>query len=100
MSTEAVESVLSRGMSDTAFADTLFANVEKALAGIDLTAEEVEKFKSISRADFDSILASPEGRKSFTGIRVAQGFKIGNIQQGGGNQTAFPGNHNQTALKI
>jgi hypothetical protein len=66
MSTEAVESVLSRAMSDAAFADTLFANAEKALSGFDLTGEEVEKFKGLSRADFDTLMASPEERKSFS----------------------------------
>jgi hypothetical protein len=66
MSTEAVESVLSRAMSDAAFANTLFANVELALTGFDLTGEEVEKFKGLARADFDTLMASPEERKSFS----------------------------------
>jgi hypothetical protein len=78
MSTEAVESVLSRAMTDTAFADTLFTNVEKGLAGFDLATEELLKFKGMSRADFDALLASPEERKSM------------------GIQT----NHNQTSLQI
>jgi hypothetical protein len=60
MSTEAVDSVLSRAMSDPLFADVLFTDAEKALAGFDLTGEEVEKFKGISRADFDTLMAAPE----------------------------------------
>ena len=72
MSTQGIESVLSRAMSDTTFADSLFANPAQALASFDLTAEEVAKFQGISRADFDAIVsASPEQRKSF-GIGVPQ----------------------------
>ena len=66
MSQQTVESILTRAMSDAAFADSLFANPEKALTGFDLTAEEVAKFNSMSRADFEQFKnASPEERKSF-----------------------------------
>jgi hypothetical protein len=87
MSKEAVESVLSRAMSDPLFADALFADSEQALTGFDLTGEEVEKFKGMSRADFDTLMAAPEERKSF-GVRWGAG--------GGGGGA----NHNQTALKV
>jgi hypothetical protein len=66
MSTQGVESVLSRAMSDPAFADLLFSDPEKALAtlaGFELTAEEIARFKKMSRAEFDEIL-TPEERKS------------------------------------
>jgi len=67
MSTKGIEEVLSRAMSDAAFADVLFADAEKALAGFDLTAEEATKFKGMSRADFEIFAkASPEERKSMT----------------------------------
>ena len=47
MSQQTVESVLTRAMSDTAFADALFANPEKALTGFNLTAEEIANLKFI-----------------------------------------------------
>ena len=77
MSQQTVESILTRAMSDAAFADSLFANPEKALSGFDLTAEEIANLKAMSRAEFEKYSkATPEERKSF-GI----GF-----------------NHNETAL--
>ncbi|MCK6568855.1 MAG: Os1348 family NHLP clan protein [Anaerolineales bacterium] len=53
MSQQTVESVLTRAMSDAAFADSLFANPEKALTGFDLTAEEIASLKGMSRAEFE-----------------------------------------------
>jgi hypothetical protein len=70
MSIKGIESVLSRAMSDAAFADLLFSNLGQALSGFDLTAEEIAKFKKMSRAEFDKwVKASPEERKSF-GIKL------------------------------
>ena len=73
-----LETVLSRAMSEPAFAEQLFADAEKALAGYDLTAEEKDQLKGMSRTDFAAFSsASPEERKSF-------GYF----------------NHNQSALKV
>jgi hypothetical protein len=67
-STAGLESVFTRAMSDTAFADQLFSNPEKALAGFDLTAEEITWLKTISRAEVDQYSkASLEERRSFLG---------------------------------
>ena len=67
MSAKGIESVLSRAMSDSAFAESLFSEPESALAGFDLTADEVTQLKSMSRADFDKVKSgSPEERKSFS----------------------------------
>jgi len=80
MSAASIETILSRAMSDSAFADQLFANPEQTLTGYDLTAEEAAAFKGISRTDVDAFAkASPEERKSF-----------------GINST----NHNETALHV
>jgi len=69
MSAKGIEAVLTRAMSDPAFADALFADVEKALAGFDLTGQELELFKGMSRADFEAYAkASPEERKSMMGF--------------------------------
>jgi len=73
-----IETVLSRMMSEPAFAQQLFADAEKALTGYDLSAEDVTQLKGMSPADFEAFAsASPEERKSF-------GWQ----------------NHNETALKI
>lgn len=60
MSAQAVKLVSPGEMSDTTFADMLFANPDAALAGFDLTAEETAKIKSISRAEFENALPGQE----------------------------------------
>jgi hypothetical protein len=68
MSTQTIEAILTRAMSDAGFADSLFANPEIALTGYDLTAEEITSLKGMSRADFGQRLkASLEERKSLGG---------------------------------
>ena len=67
MSTKGIEAVLNQAMSDSAFADQLFASPEQALAGFELTTEESASLKSMSRAEFDKFAnSSPEERKSFS----------------------------------
>ena len=79
MSTQGIEAVLSRAMSDAKFADQLFANPAQSLAGFELTTEEAATFKGMARVDFDKLIqASPEERKSM-GIQS---------------------NHNETALQV
>ncbi|MBI5934795.1 MAG: hypothetical protein HY867_13915 [Chloroflexi bacterium] len=66
MSTPIVEAILSRIISDARFAQAFFADPEKALAGYDLTKEEIGRFANFSRADFERYVnASPEERRSF-----------------------------------
>lgn len=81
MSAQSVESILTKAMSDAQFADELFADPEKALAGYDLTAEEKAKFQGLTRAQFEGM--SPEDRKSFV---------MAWERAGGGN------NHNENLL--
>jgi hypothetical protein len=89
MSIKGIESVLSRAMSDLAFADELFANPSKVLSDFDLTTEEVAKFKKMSRVEFDKFAkASPEERKSFSFFELERGVGPGGT------------NHNETILKI
>jgi hypothetical protein len=76
MSIKGIELVLSRAMSDTAFADALFANNEKALADFDLSAEEVVQLKALSRAEFEALAASPEERKSFSVFHVTDNIGL------------------------
>lgn len=66
MSAESVETILSRAMSDPAFADLLFSDADQAIGGYDLTADEVANLRGISRADFAALAtAAPEDRRSF-----------------------------------
>ena len=60
-----LETILSRAMSDDAFAEQLFTDAETALAEYDLSADVISKFKDISRADFEAVASqAPEERKS------------------------------------
>ena len=60
------ETILSRMMSDAAFAEAVFADPAKALAEYNLSAEELASFKESLRADFETFAATtPEERKSF-----------------------------------
>jgi len=74
MSTQSVETVLSRAMSDAVFADLLFSSPDQALAGYDLSTDEIASFKALSRVDFDKVNgAGPEERRSFFSFMTAQG---------------------------
>lgn len=65
MSAETVETVLTKAMNDATFAEALIANPDQALAGYDLTEEEAQGLKNMSREDFDKYaMAAPEERKS------------------------------------
>lgn len=66
MSIQAVESVLSRAMSDSAFAELLFSNPTQALSGYDLTPDEAASFTDLARDDLAKVTgASLEERRSF-----------------------------------
>jgi|GEM_PF-2127453 len=64
MSTKGIESVVSRAMSDDGFIESLLADPDQALADFDLTAEEIARFKSMSRIEITT-LTDPEEGKSF-----------------------------------
>jgi hypothetical protein len=94
MSEKTVETILTRAMSDASFAETLFANPEKALAGYDLTSDEIANVKGMSRADFDKYSSvSPEERKSL-------GHGINHNETALFVHGSLTLNHNETALKI
>lgn len=58
-----LETILNRMMSDSAFADAVFDNAASALAEYNLSAEDIDKFKGLTRASFSAM--SAEDRKSF-----------------------------------
>ena len=69
-----IETILTRAMSDPEFADLLFTDAEKALAQYSLPAEELSKFKGITRADFEALTShAPEERKSLAKSFDSQG---------------------------
>jgi hypothetical protein len=84
MPTKSVEEILHRAMSDRAFTELLFANPEKALAGYNLSAEDLATFKGISRAEFAGLAI--EERKS--------------MASGGSYEPPSGRNHNQSALDV
>lgn len=81
-----IESILTRAMNDNAFAEQLFDAANEALAGYNLSAEELAELRSMSRADFVTFAgASPEERKTFC-LGCTWGPPVLN--------------HNQTTLKV
>jgi len=62
-----METILTRMMKDSAFADAVFADAEKALTEYDLPVEDVAKFKTMPRTNLgEFVSASPEERKSMS----------------------------------
>ena len=60
-----IETILSRAMSDDAFAEQLFTDAESVLAEYELSADEAAKLKGLRRAQFDA-MTTPEERKSLS----------------------------------
>jgi len=103
MTTKSIESVLSRAMSDSAFAEQLFANPDQALASFDLTSEEITKFKGMSRAEFETIVS--EDRKSFAVMisELSVKYEIrdsAHLSASIASTVQNATNHNQTTLKV
>jgi hypothetical protein len=86
MPTKCIEAVLLRAMSDTAFADALFEDADKALAGYDLTAKEIAKFKGLFSMDHSNTSAAAAERRKLLSNSLPD------------NQAST--NHNEAALKV
>jgi len=81
MSAKTIESILDRAMSDASFAAQMLLHPRETLASYDLSSDEIQRFESLSKADFQAFSqASPDERKSFGFLRLL--------------------NHNETVLKI
>jgi len=66
MSAENVQSLLARAMAEAEYRELLFSDPDKALAGHDLTADELATLKNLPRAEFDKAMnGTPEERRSF-----------------------------------
>ncbi len=64
MSKEAVQKVIGRAIADQTFRNLLLNNPDQALAGFDLTAEEISALKGIDRESLSAGTAELEARIS------------------------------------
>ncbi len=64
MSKEAVESVIGKAVLDSEFREALFASPEEALAGYDLTEEEVAGLKTIDAETMETLAGTLDERIS------------------------------------
>ena len=77
------ETILTRMMSEPAFAEAVFTDAKKTLAEYNLSAEEFSKLNNISRADFEKFASTaPEERRSFA--TTARGGGFYQVQEEGG----------------
>jgi hypothetical protein len=60
MSLQAVQTVIGKAAVDRAFRDVLFSKPDEALAGFDLSADEVASLKKLSREKFDAVAGELE----------------------------------------
>jgi len=67
MSSKTYEIVLTLAMGDPSFANEIFASPEQALDGFDLTAEEFQTFKEMTRVKFE---ASALGKSKSFGMII------------------------------
>jgi hypothetical protein len=69
------ETILTRMMSEPAFAEAVFTDAEKTLAEYNLPVEEFSRLNKISRTDFEKFASTaPEERKSFATTVGGNGF--------------------------
>ncbi len=64
MSKEAIQTVIGRAVTDSEFRVALFANPNEALAGYDLTEEEMAGLKELDAETLDSMAGSLDERIS------------------------------------
>ena len=54
MSAENLEKIVARAVEDEKFRELLFKNAEQALAGIELTEQEIALLKNLAAENFDT----------------------------------------------
>jgi hypothetical protein len=64
MSREAVEAIIGKAVVDSRFREALFADPEEALAGYELTEEEVVALKAIGAEEIESFAGALDERIS------------------------------------
>ncbi len=68
MSKESVQSVIGRALTEPDYRNLLFKDPEKALEGLELTAEEAQDLKKLDPEKFDLVANLLEERISKTGL--------------------------------
>ncbi len=73
MSAESVKQIIERAIAEEPFRELLFSNPNQALAGFDLTVDEIAALKGLKREEFDAAAGDLEQRisKSFAGLPIA-----------------------------
>jgi len=64
MSKETLQTVIGKAVADDQFREALFANPDKALAGYDLTKDEVAALKSVDAETMESLAGGLDERIS------------------------------------
>ena len=83
MSKEAVQAVIGKAVTDSKFREALFANPDKALAGYDLTEDEIAALKKIDAETMESLAGSLDER-------ISKAFIIGWAAGTGGGRGKRP----------
>jgi hypothetical protein len=82
MSEENVKKIIGRAVTDAAFRGLLFSRPDEALAGYDLTDDEIASLKNLPREQFDSTAIQLEERVSRAGIHL--GDVVGGVLDAAG----------------
>ncbi len=83
MSAETIQQIIGRAIAEEPFRELLFSNPDQALAGFDLTGDEIVGLKGLKREEFDAAAGDLEQRisKSFMGVQIAPYFGMPTAQQ-------------------
>ena len=74
MSDAAIRKVIGQAIGDLQYRDLLFSNPDKAIEGLDLSAEEVTFVKNFKRDKFDEATSEIEERISRAGALHLKSF--------------------------
>jgi len=70
MSAESVQEIIIKAITDKEYRELLFSDLEKALEGVELTAEETTALKEMERENFDAVASELEDRVSRAGMGI------------------------------
>ena len=74
MTKEAVEAIIGKAVVDAEFRAALLADPDRALAGFDLTAEEVARLKAVDAESIETLAGTLDER-----ISKSMGFGLGSL---------------------
>ncbi len=76
MSAESVKQIIGRAIAEEPFRELLFTNPDQALAGFDLTADEIGALKGLKREEFDAAAGDLEQRISKSTLGLPLDLKM------------------------